>query len=482
VTTLDLVARLILAVVFAVSGFTKLTDRAGTRQAATDFGVPSALVPALATALAPLELAIAVGLLARGPVATAAAALASVLLVGFTVAIVSSLVRDRRVACHCFGSTSDQPVTWWSVARNVALLTLAGVVLAEGTAQPWPWEGVTRVVDSLDPQSRWLWGVVVVLATAVALLAVLFWSLLRRYGEVLHRLDALEVSNRAEDHHGHDVFQSFPLPSVKVTDDQGVVRDVAQTVAAQGSSLMVFVSPSCLACGELADELRAWQLADDDLPIVVLSPGSATEVAAKFGDLRVHRLADAAQTDAFRMEYTPGAFVVENGQIVSPPSFGADDMRALHAGLTGRPAPVDVALERAPLRQGDTLPDVVVATPEGEMSLAAAVHAVDDDAVVLLWDTTCGFCQQIEADVAQLAREASVLVALRDRDLGRLHASGLTAPVALDVGFAAGDALGSPGTPSAVRVRGGRLASSLAVGGPEVLGLLRAAAAVTESV
>ncbi len=238
---------------------------------------------------------------------------------------------------------------------------------------------------------------------------------------------------------------------------------------------MVFVSPSCEACGELAEELRAWQVADDGLPIVVMSPGTAAEVAAKFGDLQVHRLADAHQTDLFRMEYTPGAVVVENGQIVSPPSYGADDMRALHAGLTGHPAPVDVALERPPISEGDPLPDVVVATPEGEMSLAAAVHEVGDDVVVLLWDTTCGFCQQIEADVAQLAGEAPTLVALRDRDLGRLHAGGLTGPVALDVGFAAGDALGSPGTPSAVRVRDGRVASTLAVGGPEVLGLLRAA-------
>ncbi len=152
-----------------------------------------------------------------------AAALASALLVGFTVVIVSSLVRHRSVACHCFGSTSDRPVTWWAVVRNLVLLALAVVVLAGGTAQPWPWDGAARVVDPLDAQSRWLWGAVLVLTTAVALLGVLFWSLLRRYGEVLHRLDALEASGPAEHHHAHDVFQSFPLPSVDVTDAEGAV-------------------------------------------------------------------------------------------------------------------------------------------------------------------------------------------------------------------------------------------------------------------
>jgi len=65
---------------------------------------------------------------------------------------------------------------------------------------------------------------------------------------------------------------------------------------------------------------------------------------------------------------------------------------------------------------------------------------------------------------------------LRDRDLPALRTAGVTGPVALDPSFALGDALGAPGTPSAVRVRDGRIASTLAVGGPEVLGLLRTAA------
>ena len=43
------------------------------------------------------------------------------------------------------------------------------------------------------------------------------------------------------------------------------------------------------------------------------------------------------------------------------------------------------------------------------------------------------------------------------------------------LGFALGDALGAPGTPSAVRVRDGVIASTLAVGGPEVLDLLAGA-------
>jgi len=99
---------------------------------------------------------------------------------------------------------------------------------------------------------------------------------------------------------------------------------------------------------------------------------------------------------------------------------------------------------------------------------------VADDVVLLFWDTTCGFCEQITADIARRVGLVPMLVVLRDSEVGGLTASGIGAPVALDPAFAVGNALEAPGTPCAVRVRDGVLASTVAVGGPEVLGLLAA--------
>ena len=45
--TAMLVARLLLALVFAAAGAAKLADREGSRQAIVDFGVPSALAAPL---------------------------------------------------------------------------------------------------------------------------------------------------------------------------------------------------------------------------------------------------------------------------------------------------------------------------------------------------------------------------------------------------------------------------------------------------
>jgi len=120
------VARVVLAAVFAVAAWGKLTDQAGTRQAVGDFGVPTPAAAAVAFALPVAELAAAV-LLLLGDVIGAVAAL--VLLVLFTVAVGLSLARGRRPDCHCFGQARSQPVSGRTLARNAVLVLLAALVL-----------------------------------------------------------------------------------------------------------------------------------------------------------------------------------------------------------------------------------------------------------------------------------------------------------------------------------------------------------------
>jgi uncharacterized membrane protein YphA (DoxX/SURF4 family) len=57
-----LVARLLLAAVFAVAALTKLADLSGSRQAMRNFGVPERLAVPLGTLLPIAELAIAITL------------------------------------------------------------------------------------------------------------------------------------------------------------------------------------------------------------------------------------------------------------------------------------------------------------------------------------------------------------------------------------------------------------------------------------
>jgi uncharacterized membrane protein YphA (DoxX/SURF4 family) len=130
VNVLDAVARLALAAVFAAAAWAKLSDRAGTRQAAGDFGVPAAAVPAVAFLLPVAELTVAVLLTFGGAAAMLGAIGAICLLVLFTAAVGFSLAKGRRPDCHCFGRVRPEVVSSRTLVRNGVLFAVACLVLA----------------------------------------------------------------------------------------------------------------------------------------------------------------------------------------------------------------------------------------------------------------------------------------------------------------------------------------------------------------
>lgn len=124
-----LLVRLMLAVVLAVAGVAKLTDRVGSRRAVVDFGVPERFASPVALLLPLAELTAAVLLVLRAT-ARLGAVLALLLLAFFVAAIAVNLSHGRRPDCHCFGQLHSAPVGWPTLARNVVLaLAAAWVVL-----------------------------------------------------------------------------------------------------------------------------------------------------------------------------------------------------------------------------------------------------------------------------------------------------------------------------------------------------------------
>src|SRR5829696_2845482 len=126
-----LLARLLLALVFAVAGVAKLADREGSRRAVVDFGVPSALAAPLGLLLPLAELTVAATLL---PASTAwwGAIGALALLLLFIIGISVNLAHGRKPDCHCFGQLHSAPAGWKTLARNGVLAAVAGFVLLAG--------------------------------------------------------------------------------------------------------------------------------------------------------------------------------------------------------------------------------------------------------------------------------------------------------------------------------------------------------------
>src|SRR5262245_41806355 len=126
-----LVARLVLAAVFATAAIAKLRAPERTAETLADFRVTRPLIAPATYALPVAELAIAV-LLIPAATAGAAALAAAVLLAAFSTAIGRVLARGEEVDCNCFGAAGSRPVGRGTLARDVALFALAAFVALAG--------------------------------------------------------------------------------------------------------------------------------------------------------------------------------------------------------------------------------------------------------------------------------------------------------------------------------------------------------------
>jgi uncharacterized membrane protein YphA (DoxX/SURF4 family) len=126
----QLLCRLAVAAIFLYAAFPKIADPVELARAIANYRLlPDALVVPVAVTLPYIELLVAV-MLVLGFVTRAAALVAVVLLAGFTGATAAAVVRGLDIECGCFGKSDGAVVSWLTVARDVAFLVPAAIVLA----------------------------------------------------------------------------------------------------------------------------------------------------------------------------------------------------------------------------------------------------------------------------------------------------------------------------------------------------------------
>ena len=430
--------RLVLAAVLLVAAVGKLADRRGSRNAVEAFGVPTTLAGVVA-ALVPVAELLAAALLVPIATARAGAAVAVALFAIFTAAIAVALARGERPDCHCFGQLHSSPAGPGTLGRNVVLTGLAALPVAAG-----PGMSATAWLGDLSRSEAFLAaGVALALSAAIASAALSF-ALLRRHGRLLLRIDALEHRLAEEGIELHaSVEEGLPVGDPAPLD---VLPGLGTILESGRDALLVFTRPDCGPCRTLEPAIEAWKTNDARLAVVTVGGEADLEDV------------DGTAFDAFGISGTPGAVVVHaDGTIGSPVAFGPDAVSALHDEAI-------VAASRP--RPGDPLPELDLRGLDGEPV------AIGADTTVLLWNPDCGFCAELRDGVRAAEERGASLVVVSSGDPQATLAERFRSPVALDPEFALGDALYAGGTPTAVRVRGGRLAAEPAVGVDQVRSLL----------
>jgi uncharacterized membrane protein YphA (DoxX/SURF4 family) len=224
VLSLDLIARLVVAVALLWAGVSKLLSRDSSFLA--PYGVPASRRGAALAALTGAELATGVLLLAGVQAAAYAAVALGVL---FVAALASVRARGvRRLRCGCFGSKE----------RSTDLL-LARAILFTGIAA---FGAFADVEISRPSRDALVVAALVVLALAVLALAVLVLALYRQVGVLTMRLGpgvALELEEEGP-----------PL---------GDVAPELDGLGRVGEELVAFFSPDCRLCRAIAPGVRAFE-------------------------------------------------------------------------------------------------------------------------------------------------------------------------------------------------------------------------------
>ena len=146
-----LVARGLLAGVFAFAATAKLRDRTATRAAL----VASGLSPGLDGSLVLVEAFTALGLLVERRTVWAAWVACGVLVI-FTVFVARSLARGVRAPCPCFGSGPNAgPISGRTLARNLGLCAIAVLATVPSSSRYWiTWVTAALVVLGLSAWRR----------------------------------------------------------------------------------------------------------------------------------------------------------------------------------------------------------------------------------------------------------------------------------------------------------------------------------------
>jgi uncharacterized membrane protein YphA (DoxX/SURF4 family) len=316
-TQVALILRSALAVVFVVAGAAKLSDLRGTRDTLEAFGLRGDSARYGAWLLPLGELATAVAML-PDPTARWGAVAATVLLATFTVGVGWALSQGRTPNCNCFGQVSSEQISWRTVARNVALLAVAGFLV---------WRAPGASLGSWTTSSH-----AASLVAGLALIALLITAVF-----ALHfRQRALATSHAAGPPTAMGLPVGAPAPTFALPTLDGELVTLESLLARGLPIVLIFASPSCIPCTMLMPEVARWRSAlRRDISLVVVESDTAhlgllRDRMTAVGDLEVLVDAGHGVSESYDARITPtGVAVGTDGRIASPPTAGSASIEAL---------------------------------------------------------------------------------------------------------------------------------------------------------
>ena len=306
-----------------------------------------------------------------------------------------------------------------------------------------------------------------VLIFAIALGCWLGWQLLRQNGRILLRLDELEKRLNEIEFGDESEPEGLPLDSVapgfELPDLEGKMHRLADYRG--GSLLLIFFSPQCGFCREMAAswreraESRKQKAEMEQPPAVLLISTGEEQVNRKFFDEHPMSCPVLLQKDmevgsAYKANGTPTGYLIDaEGKIASELAIGAEALMALAEGKAeSRMTQAEIEHERTArfsqrslarskikrdgLKAGTPAPDFLLPRLDGRGDLSLTDFR-GSKALLVFSDPHCGPCQALAPELEKFHLEHPaihlVMISRGDANENRRKARehNLTFPIAL---------------------------------------------------
>ncbi|HSI88839.1 MAG TPA: MauE/DoxX family redox-associated membrane protein [Pyrinomonadaceae bacterium] len=478
---LFILIRLFLFAVFALAATGKIVDPAGTRKAATDFGVPASLAGIVAVLLPIAELTFGVMLL-FAPAAWWGAIGAASLLGIFTAGMTYQAAKGNEPDCHCFGQLHSEPVGKTSIIRNVAFLLLALAVIYVGPvfqAELMPAYGSGLGLSAM------LITVVIAVFTALHYLQ----GISATQTQLMRRIEMLEIlggdGSPEERNDAGNPSDALPIgahfPDFQLADTRGRIVAFDHLLARAKPVLFFFVGPTCGPCRELFPEIESWKAElDGKVTFMMISSGTADENIDKFGDADVLLQKNKELGEKAFAKWTPTALLVNaDGTVASHPAVGDRAIRELAlkvkaASFNGKPAYFPNPLAK-PLKIGKSVPDIELETLDG--GRIGPDFFRGRRTLVFFWSLSCPHCRtmidEIKAWETERTESDPQILIFSDGDPEVHREFGLRSPIVLDANYKRAVQYGMSGTPSGILIdENGKIATEIAIGSPNLWALI----------
>lgn len=483
----SLIARAFLASVLGIAGIGKAADQEGTRRAIVAFGLPEKIAGPAARILAATEIAIASALIvAARPGSKAALALLSI----FSVAVVVNLAGGRTPDCRCFGQFGSKPISWRTLARNLALMAIASFIVARPGPNPLDWIASLNAAEI----SNLTFGLI-----SAALLAAAVFYMRRLTIQQSALIEGFkEVKKLLEEDYGIAPFEhdraappeeGLPIgakaPHFSLIDINGQETTLSNLLLEHKHLLLLFVSPRCPPCKNLLPVARKWELDRADLlTVAVISSGNQEEIRKNLTSYEFRHLLlaeDSELSDLYGAKWTPTAVLIgPNGRITSEAKYGDQAIRDLVERFFAQADAEWIKGNGA--KQAKALSDLAMpsfALTDARGNTISDQDLIGQETLLLFWNPKCPYCQQMASDLQRWEESPPegaprlVLISSGELEDFLVESAKFKSLLLHDKDMEVGSKFGTNATPSAVLIDSdGRIASPLTVGRLKILPLL----------